>query len=84
MEAAYPWRVRDGVFRILRADGVVTLQLVTEPVCGASAALADEGFQAELTVVDAPTAIRPSQPSRVVVRLRNVGTHTWPSLGTDG
>jgi SAM-dependent methyltransferase len=84
METTYQRRYVSEFFRILRPNGVAMLELVTEPVQGASVPLPDEAFQAELTILDAPSDVRPSQPSTVRVRLRNVGTHAWPSVGTDG
>ena len=84
METTYQRRYVTEFFRILRPDGVTMLELVTEPVRGASAPLPDQAFRAEMAVLDAPNAVRPSQPSTVAVRLRNVSPHTWPSVGTDG
>ena len=84
MEPTYQQQYVTEFFRVLRAGGVAMLEFVTEPVRGASAALPDEAFRAGLTVLDAPTSLRPSEASTVRVRLRNAGPHPWPSIGTDG
>ncbi len=84
MEPTYQQQYVTEFFRVLRDGGVAMLEFVTEPVRGASAALPDEAFRAELTVLDAPTSMRPSDLSTVRVRLRNGGPHAWPSIGTDG
>lgn len=84
MEPVYQREYVGEFFRVLRPGGIAMLEVVTEPVRGASEALPDEAFHADITVVSAPPRLAPSATAPVVVRARNSSPHRWPSVGTDG
>ncbi len=84
MEPRYSRKYVDEFFRLLSPDGMALFEMVTEPVVGATEALPDDAFRANLTLSDPPTGLRPGQTALVEVDVRNAGPVSFPATGSEG
>ena len=84
MEPRFSRRYVDEFFRLLAPGGMALFEMVTEPVVGATEALPDDAFRAELTVDAVPEILQPGEHALVDVRVRNAGPATFPATGREG
>jgi len=84
MEPRYAHRYVEEFLRVLTPEGVAFFQITTEPVVGATAALADDAFKAEIEIGRKVLRAPPGAVEMVPVRVTNKGSQTWPAAGKDG
>jgi SAM-dependent methyltransferase len=70
--------------RVLADDGLLLIQLVTEPVRGADRPLPDDAFRVELTPQQWPRRLPAGTRQLIEVTVRNTGSSTLPATGTNG
>ena len=70
--------------RVLRPGGVLVFQVTTQPATGATEALPDDAYRADVRLLDAPRKLAAGRTARVRVQVTNTSDDVFPAAGTNG
>jgi SAM-dependent methyltransferase len=84
METRYSKAFIAEFVRLLRPGGYAMLEVVTEPVMGATGALPDDAFLARVELPSPIPRLAPGGRFRLPVRVTNRSPRTWPATGSAG